>query len=437
MTTTTMPTAQWFGRRDPDARGYFGAFGGRFVPETLVAPIQALETEYLRARSDDGFARELMRLLTQYAGRPTPLWDARRLRDACGGARILLKREDLTHTGAHKINNALGQALLAVRMGKKRIVAETGAGQHGVASATASALLGLECVVYMGAEDMARQALNVFRMRLLGAEVISVDAGSRTLKDAINEAMRDWVARPEDTHYLLGSALGPHPYPLMVREFQSVIGREAKAQCVELIGRAPDAVIACVGGGSNAIGIFDAFIDDAGVRLIGIEAGGEAIAAGRHAARFAGGSPGVLQGTHTFVLQDHAGNIEPTHSVSAGLDYAAVGPEHAWLHERGRAEYHHVSDEEALDAFQTLARTEGILPALESSHAIAYVVKTARRFGRDAVLLVNLSGRGDKDVETVERRVRQVGQVGNSADGSHLRNPPPAPAPSETSHVAH
>jgi tryptophan synthase beta chain len=411
MTQQVVPNDTWFGRRDPDKRGYFGAFGGRFVPETLVAPIQALEEEYLRARSDPAFASELTRLLTQYVGRPTPLWDARRLRQHCGGARILLKREDLTHTGAHKINNALGQALLAQRMGKKRIVAETGAGQHGVATATVCALLGLECVVYMGAEDMARQALNVFRMRLLGAEVRSVDAGAKTLKDAINEAMRDWVARPDDTHYLLGSALGPHPYPLMVREFQSVIGREARAQCLELTGRLPHAVIACVGGGSNAIGIFDAFIDDPKVQLIGVEAGGDAITPGHHAARFAGGSAGVLQGTRTYVLQDSHGNIELTHSVSAGLDYAAVGPEHAWLHEQGRAEYHYISDAEALDGFQTLARTEGILPALESSHAIAYVAKVARSFGKDALLLVNLSGRGDKDVQTVEKQLREDGHV--------------------------
>ena len=410
---TEVPISDWFGRRDPDARGYFGAFGGRFVPETLVAPIQALEEEYLRARKDEAFATELSRLLTHYVGRPTPLWDARRLRQHGGGARILLKREDLTHTGAHKINNALGQALLAQRMGKKRIVAETGAGQHGVASATAAALLGLECVVYMGAEDMARQALNVFRMRLLGAEVRSVDQGARTLKDAINEAMRDWVARPEDTHYLLGSALGPHPYPLMVREFQSVIGREARAQCLEQIGRLPDAVIACVGGGSNAIGIFDAFMDDEKVQLIGVEAGGDAIAPGRHAARFAGGSAGVLQGTRTFILQDSHGNIESTHSVSAGLDYAAVGPEHAWLYERRRAEYHYVSDSDALAAFQLLARTEGILPALESSHAIAHVMKVARSFGKNAVLLVNLSGRGDKDVQSVEQHLKGAGDVTN------------------------
>ncbi len=401
----------WFGRRDPDARGYFGHFGGRFVPETLVAPIQALEVEYLRARKDPAFAVDLTRLLTQYAGRPTPLWEARRLAEACGGPRIFLKREDLTHTGAHKINNALGQALLAVRMSKTRVVAETGAGQHGVATATACALLGLECVVYMGSEDMARQALNVFRMRLLGAEVRNVDAGSRTLKDAINEAMRDWVGRPEDTHYLLGSALGPHPYPLMVREFQSVIGQEAKAQLRDLAGCLPLAVIACVGGGSNAIGIFDAFVDDEDVRLIGVEAGGEAIRPGRHAARFAGGSAGVLQGTRTFVLQDDAGNIELTHSVSAGLDYAAVGPEHAWLHEKGRADYHYVSDDEALDAFQALARLEGILPALESSHAIAYVLREGKTFGRDSVLLVNLSGRGDKDVQTVEQKLQGAAHV--------------------------
>ncbi|HVG86633.1 MAG TPA: tryptophan synthase subunit beta [Vicinamibacterales bacterium] len=398
----------WFGRRDPDARGYFGAFGGRFVPETLVAPIEALEREYLAARSDVSFAAELDRLLRDYVGRATPLWEAARLSAAAGGARILLKREDLTHTGAHKINNALGQALLAVRMGKRRIVAETGAGQHGVASATACALLGLECVVYMGTEDMRRQALNVFRMRLLGARVEAVDAGSRTLKDAINEAMRDWVARPHDTHYLLGSALGPHPYPLMVREFQSVIGREARRQCLDLVGRLPDAVIACVGGGSNAIGIFDAFIDDASVRLIGVEAGGETISPGRHAARFAGGSAGVLQGTRTWVLQDAHGNIEPTHSVSAGLDYAAVGPEHAHLRASGRAEYHHASDDEALGAFHELARLEGIIPALESAHGIAYARRTARDFGPAAVLLVNLSGRGDKDVQSVESRLKEV-----------------------------
>src|SRR5687767_703791 len=395
------PSDQWFGRRDPDARGYYGAFGGRFVPETLVAPIEALEREYFAARQDEAFAAELTRLLTHYVGRPTPLWEAKRLAEASGGARIFLKREDLTHTGAHKINNALGQALLAQRMGKTRIVAETGAGQHGVATATACALLGLECDVYMGAEDMRRQALNVVRMQLLGARVRQVDAGSRTLKDAINEAMRDWVANVHQTYYLLGSALGPHPYPLMVREFQSVIGREARQQILERVGRLPDIVVACVGGGSNAIGIFDGFVVDAGVRLIGVEAGGERIAPGRHAARFAGGSTGVLQGTRTFILQDEVGNIELTHSISAGLDYAAIGPEHAWLRDQGRTEYTYVSDAEALDGFQTLARLEGILPALESAHAIAHVTTLAREVPDGTVILVNLSGRGDKDVQSV------------------------------------
>jgi tryptophan synthase beta chain len=392
-----------FGRRDPDARGYYGAYGGRFVPETLMGPIEELEREYRRARQDPVFQAELGRLLRDYAGRPTPLYEARRLTAAAGGARILLKREDLTHTGAHKINNALGQALLAARMGKRRIVAETGAGQHGVASATAAALLGLACDVYMGTEDMRRQAPNVARMSLLGASVKPVDAGSRTLKDAINEAMRDWVASVADTHYLLGSVLGPHPYPLMVREFQSVIGREARRQALGAFGRLPDAVVACVGGGSNAIGLFDAFIDDAGVRLIGVEAGGERIAPGRHAARFAGGSAGILQGTRTYVLQDAHGNIELTHSVSAGLDYAAVGPEHAWLRDQGRAEYTWVSDADAVKAFQDLARLEGILPALESAHAVAYACRLACDLGAGRTILVNLSGRGDKDVDTVAR----------------------------------
>jgi tryptophan synthase beta chain len=390
-------------RRDPDARGYFGEFGGRYVPETLVEPIEALERAYFEARMDAQFTGELDRLLADYVGRPTPLYEATRLTEAFGGARIFLKREDLTHTGAHKINNALGQALLAARMGKKRIVAETGAGQHGVATATSCALLGLDCHVYMGAEDMQRQALNVFRMQLLGAEVVRVDAGSRTLKDAINEAMRDWVTNVGDTYYLLGSALGPHPYPLMVREFQSVIGREAKKQILDQTGRLPDAVLACVGGGSNAIGIFDAFVDDKNVRLIGVEAGGEGIVRGRHAARFAGGSSGVLQGTKTFVLQDADGNIELTHSVSAGLDYAAIGPEHAWLRALGRAEYSYAGDAEALAAFQTLARLEGILPALESAHAIAFAAKAAKELGAGKILMVNLSGRGDKDVHTVEK----------------------------------
>src|SRR5437764_1985240 len=376
-------------RRDPDARGYFGAFGGRFVPETLVEPVEELERAYFEVRDDPEFAGELANLLKHYVGRATPLYEARRLSAEYGGPRIFLKREDLTHTGAHKINNALGQGLLAARMGKRRVVAETGAGQHGVATATVCALLGLECRVYMGAEDMDRQALNVFRMRLLGAEVCRVDAGSRTLKDAINEAMRDWVTNVGDTYYLLGSVLGPHPYPLMVREFQAVIGREARAQFLELAAVLPTAVVACVGGGSNAIGMFDAFIGDRDVRLVGVEAGGEVIARGRHAARFAGGSAGVLQGTRTFVLQDEDGNIERTHSISAGLDYAAVGPEHAWLRSVGRAEYAHVSDAGALEAFETLARLEGILPALESAHAVAHARTVARELGPDGVLLIN------------------------------------------------
>jgi tryptophan synthase beta chain len=404
MATTRTQTST---RRDPDSRGYFGEFGGRYVPETLVEPVEELERAYLQVRDDPSFAVELQRLLTHYVGRPTPVYETSRLAAAAAGARIFLKREDLTHTGAHKINNALGQALLAARMGKRRIVAETGAGQHGVASATACALLGLECCVYMGAEDMDRQALNVFRMRLLGAEVCRVDAGSRTLKDAINEAMRDWVTNVGDTYYLLGSVLGPHPYPLMVREFQSVIGREARKQILELAGRLPDAIVACVGGGSNAIGMFDAFIEDEGVRLIGVEAGGEQISRGRHAARFAGGSAGVLQGTRTFVLQDDDGNIELTHSISAGLDYAAVGPEHAWLRAKGRAEYAYVTDDEALEAFQTLARLEGILPALESAHAVAYAQRVAKQLGPSGVVLVNLSGRGDKDVNTVEKSLAE------------------------------
>jgi len=403
-----------FGQRDPDDRGYFGAYGGRFVPETLFAPIEELTRGYLAARADAAFGEELSNLLRHYVGRPTPLYETRRLvREARLGppegghyVRILLKREDLTHTGAHKINNALGQALLAKRMGKTRVVAETGAGQHGVATATACALLGLECHVYMGAEDMRRQALNVVRMQLLGATVRQVDAGSKTLKDAINEAMRDWVANVGGTYYLLGSALGPHPYPLMVREFQSVIGREARRQMLDQVGRLPDIIVACVGGGSNAIGIFDAFVNDKAVRLIGVEAGGERIAPGRHAARFAGGSTGVLQGTRTFVLQDDAGNIELTHSISAGLDYAAVGPEHAWLRDLGRTEYAYVTDAEALEGFQALARLEGILPALESAHAVAYTMRLAKEVADDTVILVNLSGRGDKDVQSVMEALR-------------------------------
>jgi tryptophan synthase beta chain len=391
-----------FGSRDPDARGYYGAYGGRFVPETLVAPIEELTEAYLRVRDEEGFRTELADLLRNFVGRPTPLYEAKRLTASAGGARIVLKREDLAHTGAHKINNALGQALLAVRMGKRRIVAETGAGQHGVATATVCALLGLECHVYMGSDDMARQSLNVFRMRLLGADVIEVTAGSKTLKDAINEAMRDWVSNVTTTYYLLGSVLGPHPYPLMVREFQSVIGREARAQSIAQFGKLPEVIVACVGGGSNAMGIFDAFIEDRKTRLIGVEAGGRGITPGGHAARFAGGSPGVLQGTRSYVLQDADGNVELTHSISAGLDYASVGPEHAWLRETGRAEYTWIDDAAALAAFQRLGREEGILPALESSHAIAHACRIAPELAQDAILLVNLSGRGDKDVISVQ-----------------------------------
>jgi len=405
MNVTLPTTGPVFGRRDPDARGYFGRYGGTFAPETLMAPLHELRDAYLAWRRDEAFGEELLRLLVTYAGRPTPLYEARRLAAETGGARIFLKREDLAHTGAHKINNALGQALLAARMGKSRVVAETGAGQHGVATATACALLGLTCEVYMGADDMARQALNVVRMRLLGATVTRVSAGSRTLKDAINEAMRDWVTNAATTHYLLGSVLGPHPYPLMVREFQSVIGAEARRQFEEAAGGAPDAVIASVGGGSNAMGIFDGFIDLPDVRLVGVEAGGTGPEVGRHAARFAGGSPGIFQGTHTAVLQGADGNIAGTHSISAGLDYAAIGPEHAWLREIGRAEYASATDAEALDAFSTLARLEGILPALESAHAVAWARRVARELGPGRRVLVNLSGRGDKDVQTVTRQL--------------------------------
>jgi tryptophan synthase beta chain len=389
-----------FGRRDPDARGYFGEFGGRFVPETLMAPVEELTAAYFAARRDPSFIARLRDLLASFVGRPTPLYEARRL---AGGrnVRIFLKREDLAHTGAHKINNALGQALLAERMGKRRIVAETGAGQHGVATATACALLGLECVVYMGAEDMARQALNVFRMRVLGAEVQRVDAGSCTLKDAINEAMRDWVTNAETTYYLLGSVLGPHPYPLMVREFQSVIGEEARVQILDTAGRLPDVAVACVGGGSNSIGLFDAFVADTDVRLVGVEAGGRGITPGDHAARFAGGAAGILHGTRSMVLQDADGNILATHSVSAGLDYPSIGPEHAWLESQRRTEYAWIDDHDALDGFGWLARHEGILPALESSHAVAWVKQQLPSFAAGSIVLVNLSGRGDKDVETV------------------------------------
>jgi len=382
----------------------FGPFGGQFVPETLMSALVELEEAYVACGQDPAFQAGLDDLLRTYVGRPTPLTHARRLTAHAGGAQIYLKREDLAHSGAHKINNALGQALLAKRIGKRRLVAETGAGQHGVASATAAALLGLECVVYMGTVDMARQQPNVLRMKLLGAEVRPVDAGTRTLKDAINEAIRDWVTNVRDTHYLLGSALGPHPYPTIVRDFQSVIGREARAQILAQAGRLPDICVACVGGGSNAIGLFHAFREDPGVRLVGVEAGGEGIASGRHAARFADphlGRPGVLHGTFTYVLQDADGQIAATHSISAGLDYAAIGPEHAWLRATGRAEYTIATDADALAAFQLLARTEGILPALESAHAIAEAVRLASTLRPDQIVLVNLSGRGDKDLETV------------------------------------
>ncbi|MGQ9849994.1 MAG: tryptophan synthase subunit beta [Aggregatilineaceae bacterium] len=388
----------------PDERGYFGEFGGRFVPETLVPALDELTAAFQSARNDLAFQQRFAHLQATYTGRPTPLTYAARLSDYLGGARIYLKREDLAHTGAHKINNALGQALLAERMGKRRIIAETGAGQHGVATATVCALLGMECHVYMGSVDMARQRPNVFRMKLLGAEVIPVESGSKTLKDAINEAIRDWVTHVSTTHYLLGSALGPHPYPLIVREFQSVIGVEARAQMLTQIGRLPDACIACVGGGSNAIGLFHAFRDDEAVELIGVEAGGRGITSGKHAARFADparGRPGVLHGTRSFVLQDADGQITDTHSISAGLDYAAVGPEHAFLRQIERAHYTLATDDEALAAFQLLSQLEGIIPALESAHAIAEAIRRAPTMPRDAILLVNLSGRGDKDLDTV------------------------------------
>jgi tryptophan synthase beta chain len=380
--------------------GRFGVYGGRFVPETLMPAVLELDEAYRTAAADDAFQAELDHLHRTYTGRPTALTFAARLTAACGGARIYLKREDLAHTGAHKINNALGQGLLARRMGKRRVIAETGAGQHGVATATICALLGLDCVIYMGVEDMRRQRPNVFRMRLLGAEVRGVTAGACTLKDAINAAMRDWVTNP-DSYYLLGSALGPHPYPTMVRDFQSVIGREARGQLLEAAGRLPDAVVACVGGGSNAIGIFSAFVGDEQVRLVGIEAGGMGVATGKHAARFAGGRPGVLQGTYSYMLQDDDGQILQTHSVAAGLDYAAVGPEHAFLCEAGRVSYEHATDSEALAAFQVLCRSEGIIPALESAHAIAGAVRLAPAMSREQIILVNLSGRGDKDIFTV------------------------------------
>jgi len=388
----------------PDSFGHWGQYGGRFVPETLMAPLEELTTAYIASRDDESFQSELRDLLTNFAGRPTPLFRAARLTDYCGGAKIYLKREDLLHTGAHKINNTIGQVLLARRMNKKRIVAETGAGQHGVATATVCALFGLDCVVYMGAEDMRRQELNVFRMQLLGAEVREVNAGSRTLKDAINEALRDWVTNVGNTYYLLGSALGPHPYPLMVRDFQSVIGREARKQILEQEGRLPDVLIACVGGGSNSIGLFHPFLADSTIRMIGVEAGGSGNELGQHAARFnvaGGGRPGVLQGTMSYVLQDGNGQVAATHSISAGLDYPSIGPEHAFLHDAGRVDYVSVSDGEALEAFQLLSKLEGIIPALESAHAVAQAIKTAREMRSNEILVVNLSGRGDKDVNSV------------------------------------
>jgi tryptophan synthase beta chain len=389
---------------NPDAGGHWGRYGGRYVPETLMSPLEELTEAFDAARSDDEFRREFESLLRDYSGRPTPLFYAARLTEHAGGARIYLKREDLSHTGSHKINNALGQVLLARRMGKRRVIAETGAGQHGVATATVCALFGLACVVYMGTEDVRRHRLNVFRMRLLGAEVREVDAGQRTLKDAINEALRDWVTNVADTYYLLGSALGPHPYPLMVREFQSVIGREARAQFLEREGRLPDALVACVGGGSNSIGLFHPFLNDEGVRMVGVEAGGTGVELGLHAARFnqtGGGRPGVLQGTMSYVLQDEHGQIASTHSVSAGLDYPSIGPEHAFLHDEGRVEYVSASDEEALKAFRLTSQLEGIIPALESAHAVAHALKLASEMTSTQALVVNLSGRGDKDVQTV------------------------------------
>ncbi len=391
----------------PDKNGHFGIYGGRFVPETLMPALEELERAYAQAKEDPAFEEELSHLLREYVGRPTPLYFARRLTEHLGGAKIYLKREDLCHTGAHKINNALGQVLLARRMGKRRIIAETGAGQHGVATATVAAMFGLECEIYMGTEDMERQALNVFRMRLMGAKVIPVDSGSRTLKDAINEALRDWVTNVETTHYLLGSVLGPHPYPMMVRDFQRVIGREAKEQVLEQEGRLPDHLVACVGGGSNSIGLFHEFLDDASVRMTGVEAGGLGIASGKHAARFQTGSLGVFQGGKIYILQDEDGQIALTHSVSAGLDYSGVGPEHCLLKDRNRVEYTYVTDEEALEAFRLLSELEGIIPALESAHAVAYTQKLAPKMGKDEIILVNLSGRGDKDVQQAAKFMKE------------------------------
>jgi tryptophan synthase beta chain len=385
----------------PDAQGHFGRFGGRFVPETLMAPLIELERAFKAARADARFRRRLADLLRHYAGRPTPLYFAERLTGHCGGARIYLKREDLCHTGAHKINNVLGQALLAERMGKKRIIAETGAGQHGVASATAAALLGLECEVYMGSVDVERQALNVFRMRLLGAKVIPVESGSKTLKDAVNEALRDWVTNVRSTYYLLGSVMGPHPYPMMVRDFHRVIGEEARAQARRQAGRLPDLLVACVGGGSNAIGLFWPFIKDAKVRIVGVEPGGQGLSSGKHGASLTAGAVGVLHGSMSYLLQNDDGQVQEAHSISAGLDYPGVGPEHAYYKDAGRFHYESVTDVEALEAFQALTRLEGLMPALESAHAVAYAMKAARRMKKSEIVVVGLSGRGDKDVHTV------------------------------------
>jgi tryptophan synthase beta chain len=395
----------------PDARGHFGPYGGRFVPETLMAPLIELERAYAAARRDRRFHAELQALLRDYAGRPTPLYFARRLTEHAGGARIYLKREDLCHTGAHKINNVLGQGLLAARMKKARVIAETGAGQHGVASATAAALFGQQCEVYMGAEDVERQALNVFRMRLLGARVIPVESGSRTLKDAINETLRDWVTNVRTTYYILGSALGPHPYPMMVRDFHAVIGRETRAQARRQIGRLPDVLLACVGGGSNAIGLFHPFIGDRRVRIVGVEAGGHGIASGRHGASLTAGRVGVLHGCMSYLLQDDDGQIATAHSISAGLDYPGVGPEHAYYRDTGRFEFVSITDEEALAAFETLARLEGIMAALESSHAVAHAIQLAKTLPRSKVIVVGLSGRGDKDVQVVARTLGREGEI--------------------------
>ena len=388
----------------PDASGHFGVYGGRFVAETLIAALEELEAAYERVRDDPAFQAEFRAELEHYVGRPTPVYHARRWSEKLGGAQIYLKREDLNHTGAHKINNTIGQALLARRMGKPRVIAETGAGMHGVATATVAARYGMQCVVYMGAEDVRRQAQNVYRMKLLGATVVPVQSGSRTLKDALNEAMRDWVTNVEHTFYILGTVAGPHPYPKMVRDFQSVIGTECRAQMLRLAGRQPDAIVACVGGGSNAMGIFHPYLRDEAVRLIGVEAAGRGLATGEHAASLCAGRPGVLHGNRTYLLQDEAGQIRATHSISAGLDYPGVGPEHAWLKDCGRAEYVAVTDDEALAAFDELARLEGILPALESAHALAYAARLARELAPERIVLVNLSGRGDKDMQTVAER---------------------------------